>query len=1188
MNTKKMMVPLMAAVMTGFAVFAAEKGELQNAADVNVGATASFTGAPCNKGWPARNAISPKARGCLFGAPMKNGEIIINLLTACNVEKIELVQLDYRGTMNVKKAEIFFDGKSQGSVELQELPGKPQIFDFKGRAGRVSVKCLETFPERIDKKTGKKGPNYGGWAKVRVWVTDDVKSLMEPPANYAIAKIDAAVQPTGNAAVNGVKVYGKPRVSQGHPKTTWDKEDVAEYRAMLKTSPEFKRLAEALRAAMDKRITKPTGVPQPLGLIDGEDGMSFKSDRFENGKWKHLPDQKYGKIHNALSLDVANLGTCYQLFGDEKYAEYAKKILLDYAAAFPHYGIGARGSFRHDPSILFDQKLGDSTAIIQFAVGWDFVKEAKCFSAEDIKNIEENFILADARFIRSNRAHLIGACNWSAIGTAACLACGIACDDDDMISTALWGHRWMRAPEAKRVPENFNKWWEGDFCDKPEGVELHFSGKSIDVDGMWCEGAMGYQFMALQALVVDAEMLWHRGVDMYSYRNGALKAIFDSPILFAYPNYITPAIHDSGNASIIGREAGLYEYGYKRYRDPNYLPILKRVSRRLGACFQQWTVSCLYDLESSTSSKPVENPSVNLNGVGYGVLRSTDAKGTRNLLVDYGPNLSHGHPDKLNIDLWAFGALQIPDPGTAWYETPIYKNWFRTSFAHNTINVDMCEQNACGAELIDYAPGESLGLMRARTDKAYPGVIMDRSLVLTRDYVADLYGVFAKMPRLYDLPWHVRGEAEFPADLKDVTIENAATTPGYNQIKEAKGVTDAAGHVLAYDNNGLKTALHLAKGVETEYVVTKEQITSGQKARPYTSVLERRKTAETVFGNVFDLSEKVKSVVQLGSTDSGFAALDIKLADGRDCVYASFKDGERNFGSITTDAQQALVSTDAAGKIRALAFAGGKKLKAGQYSLALAEAGGAVVEKTETGSYLVKNCSATDNTVTVTLAEGTKKWNLKSGESAEWLVNGAKPIAQHKSEMLKKLADEAAAKEAAEKAAAAKHAAELAALAKAKPGKTGTTLVVQAEDFCAESHQVKLNETKKAIVGKCLYGWDHDGQWIEWKVNVPAEGYYNVTLCYCTDANRQRSMYLNGEPVADAQGVAIAGTGGYANSSDDWRLFTFPMPDASGALPVLFKAGENVIRLYNVGGGGVNLDYLLVTSPDVIPTRLKN
>ena len=52
-------------------------------------------------------------------------------------------------------------------------------------------------------------------------------------------------------------------------------------------------------------------------------------------------------------------------------------------------------------------------------------------------------------------------------------------------------------------------------------------------------------------------------------------------------------------------------------------------------------------------------------------------------------------------------------------------------------------------------------------------------------------------------------------------------------------------------------------------------------------------------------------------------------------------------------------------------------------------------------------------------------------------------------------------------------------------------------------------------------------------------------------------------------------------------MFTFPEPEGGKFLPVRFKAGENVIRMVNVGGGGINMDYILVTSPDTKIERVK-
>ena len=1162
--------------------------DLFNAAQTSLGATATFVGAPNNKGWPANNAIpqeTPRGgpRGCLFGAPMEGGTIVIRLLAPCDIVRVDLKQLDYRGTMNVKTAEIAVDGKVVATVDLQELPDRYQEFPVKARGSVVSVKCLETFPP-MTLGDGKKGPNYGGWARVRVQTSTDVVEMVRPPASYAVTAEPAAVMPTGTAAAGAVAVTGQPRVAQGHPCTTWDKEDVARFRAMLKTSPVLQEQAKGLKAAMDKRIAEAVSVPQPK---KGPDGA-----------WLHLSDTTVGKIHNALSLDIANLGTAYQLFGDVKYAEYARKLLLAYAEAWPNYGVGARPGFQHDPSKVFDQRLGDATWLLQVAIGYDFVREAPCFSDADRAKIAKDLVAGSARFIAQNRSQLRSATNWSAIACASILAAGYACEDEELVRIALYGTNWTdRRPKRKGEPlPEPNVWWEGTPNPRPSGVELHFSEKAIDVDGMWCEGAMGYQFMALQALVVDAEMLWRHGIDLYRYRNCALKCIFDSPLYFAYPNLIAPAIHDSGNAPIVGYNSHLYEYGYWRYRDPKYLEVLRRIGRRLTASFQQFTISTLYDADVSAVGAVVEPESVNLNGVGYGILRTTDAKGTRNLLLDYGPNRSHGHPDKLNLDLWAFGALQIPDPGSVWYENPIYRNWYRTTFAHNTLSVDMQEQNACGAELLVYAAGDAFGMMRARTSDAYPGVTMDRAVFMTRDYVADLFGAFSRMPRTYDLSWHPLGEGGVPEGVKgEAFVLPEPRSAGYSELKDLQAYPLSRGSlVVPFENKGLPTALHAVAGdVETTLVTGTMQ--TSPTAPVQHPLFERRVASETIFGNVFDLNGKpgsIKSVKQEGSPQDGYGELFILKADGSaDHCFVVTKDGTYRMAGaqVSSDAQMGFVSLAGDQRtVQVLAFAGGTFFVSGADKLTLSAPGGAIVERTETGSYLLRNTSAAENTVTFEAPGLKASYTLKPGETREYLPTGAKPIAEYKAALLKKLAEEAAAAEA-------KRQAEIAARVKARteaavklPAPEGTTVVVQAEDFVdVKGGELTVTDKKTAAVGTSFSRWDPDGMSVTWTVTVPAEGYYNVSLVYCSDVNRTRGMTLNGEEVADTATAVIPASGGFSNGADNWRVFTYPEVDGKGALPVKFKAGENTLTLTNLGGGGVNMDYLLITSPDVTPERIK-
>ena len=147
---------------------------------------------------------------------------------------------------------------------------------------------------------------------------------------------------------------------------------------------------------------------------------------------------------------------------------------------------------------------------------------------------------------------------------------------------------------------------------------------------------------------------------------------------------------------------------------------------------------------------------------------------------------------------------------------------------------------------------------------------------------------------------------------------------------------------------------------------------------------------------------------------------------------------------------------------------------------------------------------------------------------------------------------------------------------------------MQAEDFIdVKGGGLTVTDKKTAAVGTSFSRWDPDGMSVTWTVTVPAEGYYNVSLVYCSDVNRTRGMTLNGEEVADTATAVIPASGGFSNGADNWRVFTYPEVDGKGALPVKFKAGENTLTLTNLGGGGVNMDYLIITSPDVKPERIK-
>jgi hypothetical protein len=79
----------------------------------------------------------------------------------------------------------------------------------------------------------------------------------------------------------------------------------------------------------------------------------------------------------------------------------------------------------------------------------------------------------------------------------------------------------------------------------------------------------------------------------------------------------------------------------------------------------------------------------------------------------------------------------------------------------------------------------------------------------------------------------------------------------------------------------------------------------------------------------------------------------------------------------------------------------------------------------------------------------------------------------------------------------------------------------------------------------------------------------------------ERELKVNGEVQEPFAPMVFPSTGGWANGSDDWRLYTANNPVSDQPLLVKLKAGKNVVRLTNTNGRGINVDWLAITSPDV-------
>jgi parallel beta helix pectate lyase-like protein len=99
--------------------------------------------------------------------------------------------------------------------------------------------------------------------------------------------------------------------------------------------------------------------------------------------------------------------------------------------------------------------------------------------------------------------------------------------------------------------------------------------------------------------------------------------------------------------------------------------------------------------------------------------------------------------------------------------------------------------------------------------------------------------------------------------------------------------------------------------------------------------------------------------------------------------------------------------------------------------------------------------------------------------------------------------------------------------------------------------KVNLRPTR----GGYISGWNDPGHWLEWTVEVPGAGAYEICIEHGGETPGTRQVLLNGQPVTGLEAAPFAATG-------SWTLFE----KVGLKTPLMLKAGKNVIRFVNVAG----------------------
>jgi hypothetical protein len=346
-------------------------------------------------------------------------------------------------------------------------------------------------------------------------------------------------------------VKGEPRIVSGHPCTLWDKSDVAFYRASFPTHPNLKAAFEQLQAWGNHRVAEPLNVPEHRLEPDGTWTFpAFKRGYQDaSGKWNWEWD--FNSRLQQCAADVSNLGMLHALTGKDKFATFAKQMLLALADAYGH-GKGSRipdpPGYDHFAAYGFDG--GDAGMVLaRVCHGYDLIYNLPSLSSEDRIHIERDLIrpmaerLAKETFIYRNHGR------WGMVCLYGVFIAGETLNDQSLVDLALYGQAGSK--------DNVT----GGFMDCFQTACLR--------DGViWgADAKLDDQMAAACVLATVAEVLWHHGVNLYSCQDKALKKPYDAALAWGGNGDVSKLVALPG--------ADAYAYVFRRYEDPRYLSIVR-------------------------------------------------------------------------------------------------------------------------------------------------------------------------------------------------------------------------------------------------------------------------------------------------------------------------------------------------------------------------------------------------------------------------------------------------------------------------------------------------------------------------------------------------------------------------------------------------------------------------------------
>ncbi|MEI6265585.1 MAG: alginate lyase family protein [Sphingobacteriia bacterium] len=532
--------------------------------------------------------------------------------------------------------------------------------------------------------------------------------------------------------------------AQQHPIAFATKKDLQLVKNSLATNLMLNQSYDEIKKSVDQWIGKEIDVPLPKDPAGG---------------YTH---EKHKENYNIMF----NAGVLYQITGDVKYALLLKNIFLKYSVLIPTLKNHPEAT-SSSPGRIFWQALNDANWLVYAGLAFDCIHDY--LTIAERKQITDGAFKPEVDYFTKDMKpwfnlihnHAVWAC--AGVGIV-----GIATDNQDYVKMALYGTE----------------------KDGAAGFIAHLNGL-FSPDGYYNEGPyytryaiLPFYFLAnaLNNSKPELGIFKLRNNILQKALNGALQQTNLNGGFYSYNDAIKDKTFISSEL-VVAIDIAWQVYG------PNqaYLPVAKAQGKVILNAGGVGVSSALQKEKNIPAFYPYQSieftDGANGNKGGVSVLRTGNGDKQTSMIFKYSSHgMSHGHFDKLNINVYDNGNEILQDYGAARFigieqkwggrYLPESKSYAQQTIAHNTITVDetshydgkeaVSELN-WPVKLFGSIANKNLQVVSSIDKTAYKDVQLQRTVFMlqlpdqSKPLIIDLFKTTSTSTHQFDLPFNYSG-----------------------------------------------------------------------------------------------------------------------------------------------------------------------------------------------------------------------------------------------------------------------------------------------------------------------------------------------------------------------------------------------------------------------------------------------